>query len=144
MALIKCTECGREVSDKAASCPGCGAPINNTFKKKYCKHCGSLIDKECIVCPKCGKQVETLKASTVQKDVVINNNVSASAYASVGRGAKNKWISLLLCIFTVFGHKIYEGKYLMAVLYIFTAGLFGIGWVIDIILILLKPNPYYV
>lgn len=27
MALIKCEECGREVSDKAASCPGCGAPI---------------------------------------------------------------------------------------------------------------------
>lgn len=27
MALIKCTECGREVSDKAVSCPGCGAPI---------------------------------------------------------------------------------------------------------------------
>ena len=27
MALIKCGECGREVSDKAAACPGCGAPI---------------------------------------------------------------------------------------------------------------------
>ena len=27
MALIKCGECGKEVSDKAASCPGCGAPI---------------------------------------------------------------------------------------------------------------------
>ncbi|MFZ6696827.1 zinc-ribbon domain-containing protein [Stenotrophomonas acidaminiphila] len=27
MALIKCTECGRELSDKAAACPGCGAPI---------------------------------------------------------------------------------------------------------------------
>lgn len=28
MALIKCSECGREVSDKAGSCPGCGAPIS--------------------------------------------------------------------------------------------------------------------
>ena len=27
MALIKCGECGNEVSDKAGSCPGCGAPI---------------------------------------------------------------------------------------------------------------------
>lgn len=27
MALINCNECGREVSDKAISCPGCGAPI---------------------------------------------------------------------------------------------------------------------
>ncbi len=27
MALIKCSECGKEVSDKAAACPGCGAPL---------------------------------------------------------------------------------------------------------------------
>ena len=27
MALIKCSECGKQVSDKAASCPNCGAPI---------------------------------------------------------------------------------------------------------------------
>ncbi len=27
MALIKCPECGSEVSDRAASCPRCGYPI---------------------------------------------------------------------------------------------------------------------
>lgn len=27
MALIKCSECGKEVSDKAATCPNCGNPI---------------------------------------------------------------------------------------------------------------------
>lgn len=27
MALIRCTECGNEVSDKAAACPRCGCPI---------------------------------------------------------------------------------------------------------------------
>lgn len=27
MALIKCPECGRQVSDKASSCPQCGCPI---------------------------------------------------------------------------------------------------------------------
>lgn len=26
MALIKCSECGNEISDKAAACPKCGAP----------------------------------------------------------------------------------------------------------------------
>lgn len=30
MALIKCSECGREISDKAAACPGCGAPVSIT------------------------------------------------------------------------------------------------------------------
>lgn len=29
MALIKCPECEREVSDKAVSCPHCGYPIND-------------------------------------------------------------------------------------------------------------------
>jgi hypothetical protein len=27
MAIIKCSECGRAVSDKAAACIGCGAPL---------------------------------------------------------------------------------------------------------------------
>ncbi len=27
MALINCTECERQISDKASTCPGCGAPV---------------------------------------------------------------------------------------------------------------------
>ena len=30
MALIRCGECGREVSDRASSCPSCGAPVDVT------------------------------------------------------------------------------------------------------------------
>lgn len=29
MALIKCRECGKEVSDQAKTCPNCGCPIND-------------------------------------------------------------------------------------------------------------------
>ncbi len=35
MALIKCPECGREISDKAASCPGCGCPSSEFFHSVY-------------------------------------------------------------------------------------------------------------
>ena len=28
MALIKCPECEREISDKASSCPNCGCPLS--------------------------------------------------------------------------------------------------------------------
>lgn len=37
MALIRCPECGREVSDRAAACPNCAAPIkfSNTIKIKF-------------------------------------------------------------------------------------------------------------
>ena len=34
MAIIACKECGHQVSDKAASCPGCGAPIAAAVKPK--------------------------------------------------------------------------------------------------------------
>lgn len=30
MALIKCPECGKQVSDKASSCPQCGCPISGS------------------------------------------------------------------------------------------------------------------
>jgi uncharacterized membrane protein YvbJ len=30
MALIKCPECGKEISDQAIKCPKCGCPINET------------------------------------------------------------------------------------------------------------------
>ncbi len=33
MAMIKCTECGREMSDKAASCPNCGCPIEEIIAR---------------------------------------------------------------------------------------------------------------
>lgn len=147
MALINCLECGKEISDKAASCPNCGAVV----KKKFCQHCGETIDNDCIVCPKCGKQVGELEKD---KNIIINNSSSASAAASASvtpspiifAKPKNKWVSLCLCIFLgVFGaHKFYEGKIGMGILYLCTCGCFGIGWIIDIVLIALKPNPYYV
>ena len=34
MALINCEECKKEVSDKAASCPNCGAPLQATTAKQ--------------------------------------------------------------------------------------------------------------
>ena len=42
MALINCGECGKQVSDKAESCVGCGCPINKTSPQLgACPHCGS-------------------------------------------------------------------------------------------------------
>lgn len=38
MALIKCSECGKDVSSNASSCPNCGNPINTAIK---CPKCGS-------------------------------------------------------------------------------------------------------
>ena len=32
MALILCSECGKEFSDKAVSCPNCGCPVGNILQ----------------------------------------------------------------------------------------------------------------
>lgn len=34
MALIKCKECGKEISDKATACPHCGCPVQTTDEAK--------------------------------------------------------------------------------------------------------------
>lgn len=38
MALIQCSECGHQLSDKAISCPMCGAPVASaTLANNSCK-----------------------------------------------------------------------------------------------------------
>ena len=120
---------------------------------KFCKHCGKKINDAAVICPHCGCQVETLKQETpsTQPNIVINNantntNTNLNAGYVVAGKPKNKWVSIILCLFLgVLGaHKFYEGKTGMGVLYLFTFGLCGIGIVVDLISLLLKPNPYFV
>lgn len=121
-------------------------PVPNP-NQKFCKHCGEIIDKDCVICPKCGKQVEELKAA--QPNIVVNNtNTNTNVNKNIhGYGRpKNKWTAFFLCLFLgEFGaHKFYEGKIGMGILYLCTLGLCGIGWLIDTIALLFKPNPYFV
>lgn len=119
-------------------------------KTKFCKHCGAKIPEDAVICTSCGRQVEEIKSTGEQPNIVINNtNANANVNKNVngyGGRAKNKWVALALCIFLGFlgGHKFYENKAGMGILYIFTAGLFGIGVIVDAISLLSKPNPYYV
>lgn len=124
---------------------------DTAMKTKFCKHCGGKIPEAAVVCTLCGCQVEEVKQAE-QPSIVINNsnansNVNANINAAAfGLRAKNKWVAFVLCVlFGYFGvHKFYEGKVGMGIVYLFTFGLFGIGWFIDCISLLFKPNPYYV
>ncbi len=119
---------------------------------KYCKYCGEKIPMDAVICTHCGRQVEELKAE--QPDIIVNNNnINQNINDNDNRlyGGyydygipKSKWISLALCIFTVCGHKFYEGKIGMGFLYLFTVGLCGFGWIYDIIKLIFSPNPYFV
>ena len=132
-------------------------PATAEIKTKFCKHCAEKIDIECIICPKCGKQVEELKTNAGEQpkiEVNVSQNQSSqnintntnTIHAGMLKAPKNKWVALALCFFIGFlgGHKFYEGKTGTGILYIFTVGLFGIGILIDFIVLLCKPNPYYV
>ena len=99
-------------------------------KTKFCKHCGEKIAEDAILCTKCGRQVE---------DINKNNNSDPRF-----NNPKNKWISILLLLCTGCGHKFYEGKIIMGIIYILTLGFLGIGIFIDFLILLGKPNPYYV
>lgn len=117
-------------------------------KTKFCKCCGKKIPEKAVICIHCGCQVEDFKNSD-QPNVIINNtntNTNMNVNAANGLPAKNKWIAFVLCLMLgYFGaHKFYEGRAGLGILYLFTFGLFGIGWFVDLILLLCKPNPYYV
>lgn len=80
MALVKCPDCGKEISSKADKCPNCGYPVEDMVQKNLfddqpdtfnCSSCGRPIpvgSQECmycghqytkapvkkIICPECG------------------------------------------------------------------------------------------
>ena len=127
---------------------------NNTATQentKFCKHCGAKISAAAVICTHCGCQVEDMHRND-QPNIVINNaNANTNTNTNVnpamfGVRVKNKWVAFLLCLFLggLGVHKFYEGKIGMGILYLFTAGLFGIGWLIDLFVILAKPTTYYV
>ena len=56
MAMIKCSECKKEMSDKALKCPNCGCP---NVPKIKCPECGEEVEKNVSTCPKCGYTLKT-------------------------------------------------------------------------------------
>lgn len=50
MALIKCLECNKKISDKSENCPHCGHKNDNTT----CPECGTVVKSSDNTCPECG------------------------------------------------------------------------------------------
>lgn len=114
---------------------------------KFCEHCGSTIAKDAVVCPACGCQVAALRQVQAQPIIINNQNVNSTGQPIAVQGSRrDKWVAFFLCLFLGYigAHRFYEGKPGTGLLYFFTGGLFGIGWIVDIIRIAASPNPYYV
>lgn len=65
MAIIKCPECGHEVSDQASQCPFCGVQIENNIIP--CPDCGKILLKNVKTCPNCGCVVAAADSSGSSK-----------------------------------------------------------------------------
>ena len=105
-----------------AKCPNCGAPM----EENSCSYCHYTIESQ---------------QKDIANNVVINNvyttpNVNMNYTQNIS--PKNKIVALILCIFLgIFGfHRFYVGKVGTGVIYFFSYGLFGIGWLVDLISIL--------
>lgn len=62
MAIIKCPECGGDISDKAKTCPHCGTPIY------ICPECKRVSIGSEGVCPHCGYTVSDTLSTNGDKD----------------------------------------------------------------------------
>ena len=127
-------------------CPNCGATAyegENGIVK--CEYCGSVVYID-----------ETASTKTESKNYASQNdqyfssptyrNENTQPQATGGRGRrKSKIIAILLCLFAgVFGaHRFYEGKFISGVFWLLTSGLGGLGIIIDLLILLKKPNYYY-
>ena len=67
MALIKCKECGHDVSDKASTCPNCGCPVE---KRLICNECGNSVSPSDKSCPKCGNPIKSESCYNWKKPIL--------------------------------------------------------------------------
>lgn len=75
MAMIQCKYCGKDVSDKAHTCPHCGETLMGIIPEAdsdketvlCCEECGSELPKDVTTCPNCGCPVPAKAEEATQK-----------------------------------------------------------------------------
>lgn len=152
--MAYCSNCGTKLQEVFEFCPECGQAVSNkssstyTGKFKTCRNCGEQMPEDAFYCLGCGMTFDSQETDFEEvKRRVHNTGKSQKSAMDTSVGVwKNKWVALILCVFFgVFGiHRFYEGKRVTGFIYLFTFGLFGLGWFFDIILLATKTNPYRV
>ncbi|MDR0958729.1 MAG: NINE protein [Clostridiales bacterium] len=76
-------------------------------------------------------------ATLYNHEVTVHNHYSYAVGRSYGISPKSRLAALLLCgLFGVAGfHRFYSGKIGTGLLWLFTGGMFGIGYIVDLIMI---------
>ena len=117
-------------------CAYCKANILDVSRK--CPNCGSTRYITEDAPPKAEPKVE-VHTVYVEKPVYVERPVYTERTIIRQVESAHSWLAaLLLCFFLggIGAHRFYVGKGFTGFLYLISFGLFGIGWLIDLILIL--------
>jgi hypothetical protein len=93
-----------------------------SMETKHCENCGASIDARAVICPKCGVPIGPYKK-------LLETREQASE--------RSRLVALLFAwFFGMLGiHRFYVNRVGSGILWLLTFGLFGIGVLVDIILI---------
>ena len=114
----------------AVKCPVCGAPLENG----QCSYCGYVQET-----PERNEEIRQPGTDTAEMGYEPRPAVDSPQPNPMGIipgvSRKSKTTALLLCIFLggLGVHRFYAGKVGTGIIYLLTVGLFGIGWLVDII-----------
>ncbi len=100
-----------------------------------CTYCGKLFCSECLV-EIDGRLVCRDDVNKVFKNA--QNTVPQNINPIFSIPAKNRWVAFFLCLLLGYigAHRFYVGKNGTGVVWLLTAGVFGVGCMVDIIMIL--------
>lgn len=99
----------------------------------YCKNCGKEIQDDAKTCESGGTPVNEQGIQSDGQTVIINNVSTGIDYPY-----KGKWTAFILCLLLgLFGvHRFYVGKVGTGIIWLLTIGFYGVGWIVDLIMIL--------
>ena len=112
MALIKCPECGKEISDKAKECIHCGYHLveeKMVNKEIKCNECGTILSESDEICPNCGCPVE----KKVKEEEIKLQQVEVTGIKMAAKTKKiivGIIIAIIICVGGGIGYKIYSNN----------------------------------
>lgn len=118
MALIRCPNCGKEISDRAKVCPGCNYVLaeektepETPKAEKLCEECGTVLPEDAQACPNCGCPVTT---EEVPPEEAQNVKITGVTIPKLAQQSKKKVLAIVgaaaVVLFLIIGIAVVAGQ----------------------------------